>query len=53
MCETGRRQRLVDVRVGLPEAVAGGDRHLRFAVREKAFAYYFDDHHGDGRIAVC
>lgn len=48
-----RRQRLVDVCTGLPEVVAEGDRHIRFAVRGRTFAYYLDDHHGDGRIAVC
>jgi hypothetical protein len=53
MCETERRQRLVDVCTGLPEVVAEGDRHFRFAVRGRTFAYYLDDHHGDGRIAVC
>ncbi len=53
MSETERRQRLVDVCTGLPEVVAEDDGHIRFAVRGKTFAYYLEDHHGDGRIAVC
>jgi hypothetical protein len=53
MSETERRQRLVDVCTALPEVVAEGDRHVRFAVRGRTFAYYLADHHGDGRIAVC
>ncbi len=53
MREKERRQRLVDVCTVLPEVVAEGDRHIRFAVRGRTFAYYLDDHHGDGRIAVC
>ncbi len=53
MSETERRQRLVDVCAGLPEVVADGEGHIRFAVRGKTFAYYLEDHHGDGRIAVC
>jgi hypothetical protein len=53
MSETERRQRLVDVCTGLPEVVAEGEGHIRFAVRGKTFAYYLEDHHGDGRIAVC
>jgi hypothetical protein len=53
MSETERRQRLVDVCTGLPEVVAEGDRHIRFEVRGRTFAYYLDDHHSDGRNAVC
>jgi predicted DNA-binding protein (MmcQ/YjbR family) len=53
MSETERRQRLVDVCTGPPEVVAEGEGHIRFAVRGKPFAYYLEDHHGDGRIAVC
>ncbi len=38
---------------GLLEVVAEGDRHIRFELRGRTFAYYLDDHHSDGRIAVC
>jgi predicted DNA-binding protein (MmcQ/YjbR family) len=54
MNETERRkERLVEVCSALPEAAVEGDRHLRFVVRGKTFAYYLNDHHGDSRIAVC
>ena len=53
MSEAQRRQRVVDTFTGLPEVTIEGDRHLRFAVRGRTFAYYLEDHHGDGRVAVC
>ncbi len=37
----------------LPEIDISGDQHLAFRVRGKTFAYYLDDHHGDGIIALC
>lgn len=48
-----RRERLVGICTGLPEVTFDGDRHVRFEVRGRTFAYYLDDHHGDGRVAVC
>jgi len=27
--------------------------HTRFVVRKKTFAYYLDNHHGDGIVALC
>src|ERR671916_192621 len=53
MSEAQRRQRVVDTCTGLPEVTIEGDRHLRFVVRGRTFAYYLEDHHGDGRVAVC
>lgn len=50
---TDPRTRLADICLALPEAQAGGDQHVRFHVRNKTFAYYLDDHHGDGRVALC
>jgi len=37
---------------GLPEATARDQQHIKFEVRGKSFAYFLDDHHGDGRIAI-
>jgi len=41
---------------GLPEVEerAGGEdgRHIAFIVRKRNFAYFTDDHHGDGRLAL-
>ncbi|MEX0751083.1 MAG: MmcQ/YjbR family DNA-binding protein [Dehalococcoidia bacterium] len=36
----------------LPEATAREQQHVKFTVRGKSFAYYLDDHHGDGRVAI-
>ena len=49
----GRRTRLVEICLALPDAQRGGDQHIRFHVRNRTFAYYLDDHHGDGRLALC
>lgn len=50
------RQQLVDLIESLPEAVGevGGDadQHVGFTVRTKRFAWYLDDHHDDGLIAL-
>jgi predicted DNA-binding protein (MmcQ/YjbR family) len=46
------RQQVLAICSALPEAKASGDRHLAFAVRGRRFAYYLDDHHGDGRLAL-
>ena len=48
-----RRARLVGLAERLPEVVVRGDQHLSFAVRGKTFAYYLDDHHGDGLVALA
>ncbi len=48
----GRRARLVEICHALPEAVSEGDQHVRFHVRGRTFAYYLEDHHGDGRVAL-
>ncbi|MBA3825660.1 MAG: MmcQ/YjbR family DNA-binding protein [Ktedonobacterales bacterium] len=38
----------------LPEtSQAAMGQHVRFLVREKSFAYFLNDHHGDGRVALC
>lgn len=47
--------RLRNICEGLPEAEATprpAGQHCAFAVRGKKFAWYLDDHHGDGRIAL-
>ena len=48
-----RLTRLSRICRGLPEAtreLAG--RHARFVVRDRTFAWFMDDHHGDGIVAV-
>ena len=48
-----RLVRLTEIALGLPEAtrqICGS--HAQFLVRKKTFAYFLDDHHGDGIVAV-
>jgi hypothetical protein len=42
--------------LALPETTRAdypGTCHAAFRVRKKVFAYFLDNHHGDGIIAVC
>jgi len=47
-------KRLTAVCLSLPEAArrVSGD-HADFRVRGKVFAYFLNNHHGDGIVAVC
>ncbi len=48
------RDRVAAVCAGLPEAAAEeAGAHVRHVVRGRTFAWFLDDHHGDGRVAVC
>jgi predicted DNA-binding protein (MmcQ/YjbR family) len=46
------RARLLEICLGLPEVTVSGDRQVAFEVGKRRFAYYLDDHHGDGRLAL-
>jgi hypothetical protein len=48
------RERLTRLCTSLPEVEvdAGGGSHLGFEVRRRRFAWFLDDHHGDGRLAL-
>jgi len=51
--EDRRLTRLAKICLALPEAtrqVMG--RHAGFYVRKKTFAYFLDDHHGDGIVGI-
>jgi predicted DNA-binding protein (MmcQ/YjbR family) len=50
--DPNRRRRVIEICRGLPEVVAEEQQHVTFRVRGKTFAYYLDDHHGDGRVAL-
>ena len=51
--EDGRLVRLTAICLALPEATRrSGGQHASFSVREKKFAYFLNDHHGDGKVAV-
>jgi predicted DNA-binding protein (MmcQ/YjbR family) len=49
-----RLTRLSRICLALPEAVREDQAsHAGFRVRKKVFAYYLNDHHGDGIVSVC
>src|SRR3954453_14524569 len=51
--EDRRLTRLTKICLALPEATRTDQgRHAAFLVRKKTFAYFLDDHHGDGIVAV-
>jgi phosphoribosylglycinamide formyltransferase-1 len=49
------RARVARACLTLPEATSDSatGQHDAYLVRGKKFAYFLDDHHGDGRIALC
>jgi predicted DNA-binding protein (MmcQ/YjbR family) len=54
MAEPPTLARLTGICLAFPEAerqITGS--HASFRVRKKVFAYYLDNHHGDGIVAVC
>jgi hypothetical protein len=46
------RARVLAAATALPEVSAEGEQHIGFRVRNTTFAWYLDDHHGDGRITL-
>ena len=47
------RKRLTAICLALPEATCKDlGQHAAFLVRKKIFAYYLNDHHGDGVVGV-
>jgi predicted DNA-binding protein (MmcQ/YjbR family) len=47
-------QQLEAICLALPEAtVEYSGSHTTFRVRKKVFAYFLDNHHGDGIVSVC
>jgi hypothetical protein len=52
--EDRRLTRLTSICLALPEATRESwGRHAGFVVRKRKFAYWLDDHHGDGIVSVC
>lgn len=49
------RDRVTRICSALPEAASEtlAQRHARYTVRKKVFAYYLNDHHGDGIVSIC
>jgi hypothetical protein len=53
LMEDRRLTRLTKICLALPETTRTTmGKHAGFLVRKKTFAYYLDDHHGDGIVAV-
>jgi predicted DNA-binding protein (MmcQ/YjbR family) len=53
--DTGKSlQKMSDICLALPSAECerSGD-HATYRVRGKVFAYFLDNHHGDGIVSVC
>jgi predicted DNA-binding protein (MmcQ/YjbR family) len=49
-----RLKRVTDLCKELPEAIFElTGKHATYHVRKRTFAYYLNDHHGDGIISVC
>lgn len=47
-------ERLTAVCLALPEAKCEREsRHATYRVKKKVFAYFLDNHHGDGIVAAC
>src|SRR5579863_5052761 len=46
--------RLTEICLALPEATREiKGEHASFLVRKKVFAYFLNDHHGDGIVSIC
>ena len=51
--ENRRLTRLTELALALPEAKRRiCESHAQFLVSKKTFAYFLDNHHGDGIVAV-
>lgn len=58
MTDADRNRERLDKLSGICMALPGATRekmhgHVAFKVGKKTFAYYLNDHHGDGIISIC
>jgi predicted DNA-binding protein (MmcQ/YjbR family) len=52
--KVGNLERVTGLCMAFPEAtVERYAGHATFRVRKKVFAYFLDDHHGDGIVSIC
>ena len=51
--QQARLSRVLNLAAKLPEVEISGDQHKSFRIRGKNFAYYLNDHHGDGIVSLC
>jgi predicted DNA-binding protein (MmcQ/YjbR family) len=48
------KERVAEICGALPEAERRDEgSHAAFTVRKKTFAYFLNDHHGDGIVSLC
>ena len=51
---TDSLRKVSDICLAFPEAtIDKHGSHATFRVRKKVFAYFLDNHHGDGIVSVC
>ena len=49
-----KRDKVTEICLALPSAEhSAGAEHVTYKVRGKVFAYFLDNHHGDGVVSVC
>jgi phosphoribosylglycinamide formyltransferase-1 len=54
MADHPRLAKFTELCLALPETTCERfGSHATFKVRKRVFAYFLDDHHGDGKVAVC
>jgi len=54
MSKSARLSLLSEICLALPEATRELQRdHASFRVRKKVFAYFLNNHHGDGIVSIC
>ena len=56
IAEDARLARVTKICLALPDAVRelkGRNQHAAFLARKRVFAYFLNDHHGDGIVSVC
>lgn len=52
--EDARLAKIAAICSALPESVrADMGSHAQFTVRKKTFAYFLNNHHGDGIVSIC
>jgi phosphoribosylglycinamide formyltransferase-1 len=50
----GAIDRVADIALAFPEATRmDKGTHAQFLVKRKTFAYFLDNHHGDGIVSIC
>jgi hypothetical protein len=51
--QQARLRQVLKLAAKFPEVEISGGQHKSFRIRRKNFAYYLNDHHGDGIVSLC